>query len=1089
MLYDRYAEKIRRYAQIRDNILRYKIPIICTLAAIIVAWSGFLITKGIITEQISGDSEYVYGDTVSFKAKALFSDVVFEYSSGGEWSAEVPVLPGEYQVRAVSNQSFGRNNYSDTFSFVINKKQVTLSVKDHSVEWKDIPEITAAGLVKGDVLQGANVTLSGIGVGESVAHIDGNSAVIVNKDGKDMTAAYTVTASDSTVNVVPRSITVVANSVSKEYDGKPVRIDGYTVESGSIWQGHVFDLKLSLDEFSGVGSAIITAESPKVTENGVDVTANYRIDLVSGTASITPRKLTLSTSDLSKEYDGYELRAGVGEYSVGGSGLADGDTLNVTYRTYLVDVGSTVNAIDYYISGNTEDVRSCYDITENFGTLTVTKRKLTMQTGSAQAYYSGDYIENNSLPVIVSGSLVLDHYIALNSWSALRDVERDAEGNVIGIKNDVGIGIWSPSAHSDMRRNYDITWEYGTLTVLPRKLTISLYDKTTVYNGMRVVLNTADYSIASGMLSDHYYEVYIEGNMINANDGENYTVNVTVLRNAKEDVTNNFELDVRGTNGEYSKLTIKKRPLRYSTVSDTWEYDGNAHTNDKLKIESSALASGHSVSVQSASSITNVLYDGNGNVTGIDNVVSFKILDANGKDVTVNYDISLGSKGRLVVTPRAITVISGSGSKTYDGTPLTVPYADGDGLVLSHNIKVLTYSTMTNVIRASYNKSHVLHAENVITFIIVDKNGADVTANYCYGDKGYGGAVQYGTLIIYPRHVEIISESGRWTYDRASHSANGYTVTPYENEWGILSQHRLNEKAFSINNSMIGVGNKENVISINSGYDLYTGFIFDGTGADVTENYDISLVSGVLVIEPIVITITPDYVGDEYDAQEHFASTYSSSGKLLDGDIGVIYARMSGSGIDYGTYSSNVSVAVVMDEFGVGVWDNGKMTHYAFVDSTRPMYVMLSDGSYLRIYSNGRVVEVSSASGALNYTTIHKDLDGDSSDLCNYSINAEAGVINIRKRKITITCESKTETYYEGKVLTSPGCRISNGTAAEGHTFDAIAFARATEKGVAVENTVSIEDIIITNSEGENITEQVINNYDIKIISGWLLMV
>ena len=45
MLYDQYAKKIKRYADIRDAVLRFKIPIICVLAIIIALCDVVLVVK------------------------------------------------------------------------------------------------------------------------------------------------------------------------------------------------------------------------------------------------------------------------------------------------------------------------------------------------------------------------------------------------------------------------------------------------------------------------------------------------------------------------------------------------------------------------------------------------------------------------------------------------------------------------------------------------------------------------------------------------------------------------------------------------------------------------------------------------------------------------------------------------------------------------------------------------------------------------------------------------------------------------------------------------------------------------------------
>ena len=1368
MLYEEYARKIRRYAQIRDSILRFKIPIICALAAILAAVSGFLITKGTVTEQISGDDEYVYGDNLSFGAKALFSDVTYEYFDGAEWSTDEPFMPGEYQVRAVTERSFGRNGYSDSFSFVISQRSATLSVSDKSVQWKDAPSTRATGLVKGDTLESATARLENESVGDTTADVDCDSAVIRTKSGYDVTAAYILTTQTTDITVIPRRITVTVNSVSREYDGTPVTADGYKVTTGSLWGDHALNVSLSLEELVDVGTAQIKATGYTIYEGGEDVTANYTVTVNSGRATVEPRKIIISSSGATKKYDGYalelpsyslsntvpecdELTVSVydtpivkpasrrhitgytlrgkdgkdvsknyvitvdsgmlivtkrtltvttgsasktydgqplntgGHYTLGGDGLADKNDFRFRAYASVTDAKTIDNIIDYALA-NPE----CYDVTDNFGKLTVTKRKITVSTPSTEpkeydgisvstgraytiggdglvsesdftlkdyvtvknagnhenritysvtnnyevtetnfgrivitkrkitlktatktAYYDGSYLEDNQ-PIVLKGSFVEGHYVGVQSWESLRDVQRDENGNVVGVQNKIFTWAIVSDYEGNVTSNYEVDWEYGTLTVLPLKLEIlvdnimkeydgtgvdtlsargvwskldnqgfysynclysvmrdgkyidiigrlsvrlnavyngnvtenrpfeirysitngeditgnydvtvryvggdsgyitvtpyvinvNIYDKTVIYNGQRVDVGRSDYSTDKDVIAGHKLTVSIVGDFINANgDGEKYTVAFDVGA-----YTGNYKFNVKGTSGIYSTLKINKRPFRYYTWNYDWEYDGREHSQPIIAIEVSGadigLASTHMWDAVSSTVpfITNVLYDGDGNVIGIKNKFDIWIYDRNGEDVTANYDLRCTKYGELIVYPRAVEIVSYSGEKIYDGTPLTARGVNSYRVLDAHSVYVLTYETMTDVLRDSIDKSIILSKYNVITFQIGywtegadgDNVWVDLTSNYCFGDKGYGGYLDYGTLTVYPRPFTITTSSGSWTYDRAPHSNSEYEVSELGELDGILATHRLNADAFTLNTKRTAVGSSRNILSYNSGYGKYIGLVLDANGKDVSENYELELIYGRLTVKPIEITVTPKFVGVEYDNKTHFATGYRQTGKLLSGDAGIVYVDYEGSGLTVGEYQSTVRVAVIRDEFGFGVWYGGAMTYHVFKDDQRPMYVEIGiDGEYLKITKDGTVTTVF-IDGYVDYNDAYQYVDaqsGETYSMCSYRIIAKSGQISIRQRKITITCDSKTETYREGKVLTSNGCRITDGTAAEGHTIIGVASGRAEKQGIKAENTVSINDIIIMDAERNDITTEVIDNYDFEIVSGWLLMI
>ena len=147
------------------------------------------------------------------------------------------------------------------------------------------------------------------------------------------------------------------------------------------------------------------------------------------------------------------------------------------------------------------------------------------------------------------------------------------------------------------------------------------------------------------------------------NVGEALNTPICRVSNASgADVTENYNILCMD-----GKLTVLPRTLVIETASQTKEYDGTPLQNHTYYfLSESDLLEGHrveSVMFPEQSYIVNVGVLSN-------EIASVKIVDESGNDVSYNYELQ-PRLGELSITPRPITVRSGSAAKDYDGTPLT----------------------------------------------------------------------------------------------------------------------------------------------------------------------------------------------------------------------------------------------------------------------------------------------------------------------------------------------------------------------------------------------------------------------------------
>ena len=162
----------------------------------------------------------------------------------------------------------------------------------------------------------------------------------------------------------------------------------------------------------------------------------------------------------------------------------------------------------------------------------------------------------------------------------------------------------------------------------------------------------------------------------------------------------------------------EKTPLTLKTTSKEKFYDGTALVGDKDAIQlEGLLKDGHEIIYEGFKSITNVGKQAN--------AVKYKIVDANGVDVTSEYDIKT-EYSYLTVKPRQLTIVTLDKKKVYDGSPLTSNELTSSGLINSHRIECDFIGEQTRPGSSA----------NIITNVtIYDQNNNDVTANYVINYK------------------------------------------------------------------------------------------------------------------------------------------------------------------------------------------------------------------------------------------------------------------------------------------------------------------------------------------------------------------
>ena len=756
MLYSKYKVKVARQMKILSALIKYKWLIMGIATFCIVFTSIFLGVQGVITDDGSGMlvTEVTYGESVEYDAKALLSGVAYQYRKIGntEWTDAKPDKVGEYEVRAVTTRSFGQKNYGKAFRFTINPQKTEVTLASATGVYGDKPSITA-NLAYSDKIVDFDFRYAEIADRKTTLSIDPASFVVQNAAGEDVSSQYEFSFADTEYALQQREITFASGSEQFIYAETEYSFEKYEIPSGSL----AFDdvATVSFDKtISSVGKEANSFEVTVTTAAGDDVTDLYAVTKNYGELRVIGKNIIITgKTDAEIIYDGKE-HTDDGFTLDGNTPIVPSHEIRVKETTFATEAGEYTNEMTFEIvdaEGN--DVTDCYDLNVTPGKFTIKPRPINVTTADKEFTYDGtaQFYEGCEADDLVEG-----HVLSVTSHTEITNVTKGKVANKLTVKVMNG--------ETDVTANYylpDENYTYGALTMLPRKITVTANGDTFTYDG--AAHSSTEFTVAEpdGLVGGHEAAV-IAGTVktlttVGKTDNE---FAVAIMANG-EPVTDNYEITY-----DLGTLEVTKRKVKITTPTEEFVYDGAAHSSTahaNFVIGEGEncypLVDGHTIApadISAVPTITNV-FDGE---NGVANEFVIKIVDADGNDVTENYDTEDISFGTLKVTPRPVTVKADDDEKTYDGTPLeNAGCTPGDsaadsGLVDGHELIAKAEGTITNAGTA----------ENVVNepAQIFAANGDDVTRNY---DIKY----DKGTLTVTPRDIIVTTDDGTFVYDGDEH--------------------------------------------------------------------------------------------------------------------------------------------------------------------------------------------------------------------------------------------------------------------------------------------------------------------------------
>ena len=547
---------------------------------------------------------------------------------------------------------------------------------------------------------------------------------------------YTLTEDLGTLKVLANTdydaeVILYTNFIMDNYTGQPLKDD--TVEVEGLPEGYTLVATVTGSQ-TDAGSSNNTVKSYKIfDESGTDVTSHFtNVTIEEGTLMVFPANATITTGSANKVYDGTPLTST--EATI--EGLVNGETATVAATGTITEPGKTNNTykIDW---GNTKS--SNYDIEESLGTLTVDKLELAIDLGNVTTDYSGSPAIPNPTLTYVNGahagetvtgsrlrsmSVVFRFHLFTGDTVDLSITGMEAAAGTYTLETEV-------TFPEEAKDRYTVTSTTGTtMTVNPAQLTIIIGSASKAYDGE--ALTCTDVTV-EGLADGDEITITPAGTITDVGEAQNtYTIDWGEVN--KDNYTITEELGTLEITKNDTEITI-------TAASASKTYDGKELTANTVEV--SGLPGALTCEAVVSGTQTDA---GNSENT----VTSYKILDKDGKDVTVNFTRITTKAGTLTVDPAPLTVTTGSDSKKYDGAPLTKDEAAITGLMNGETATVTATGTITDIGTATNTHNDIFwgtakEANYTITeelgTLEITVNDTEITFTAASASKTYDGTV------------------------------------------------------------------------------------------------------------------------------------------------------------------------------------------------------------------------------------------------------------------------------------------------------------------------------------------------------------
>ena len=390
--------------------------------------------------------------------------------------------------------------------------------------------------------------------------------------------------------------------------------------------------------------------SPSSTQQGYDITG--------GNLKIAPAPLTVTTENVTKNYDGTPSAVGGGPQVTQGTVYAGDRVVGGTYAFTDVNAGSgnkTVTVRDVRVIDGNDGNNYALTLLNNT-TSTINPAPLVVSTRDVIKTYDGTDSALGAAAAVADSRLykLYKDDSLVGGTFAFTDPNAGAGNKTVTVSN-VTVNDGNGG------RNYTLVLaDNKTSTINPAPLVLGVDDVSKTYDGTVSAAGTV--RTLNGRL---YNNDALAGGVFTFSDqnaGDNKTVNissVSVLKPNNDNNTGNYAITYRPN----TTSRISRAPFNVIVDQVVKTYDGtNAVSGFPVTIKDRIF--GNDSLVSGIASFADRNAGNNKTVT----VKDMRIIDGNTRDESSNYDVTIVPNRTSRIDPAALTVGVNDVVKTYDGT-------------------------------------------------------------------------------------------------------------------------------------------------------------------------------------------------------------------------------------------------------------------------------------------------------------------------------------------------------------------------------------------------------------------------------------
>ena len=776
-----------------------------------------------------------------------------------------------------------KNTFSYTPKNGTNPDNYTITKEEGTLEVTPVTEkvvVTITGNTGGEKYTGKEQTVSGYKVSidnklykkayfkfTGTAEVKGTNAGnypmgLTASDFANVSKNFTnveFVVTDGALDIAKRDVTLTSATDSKPYDGTPLTNNGITVDGDGFVEGEGVAYNVTGSQTDeGTSDNTFTYELNKGTNKD-----NYNITQVTGKLTVKADEnevvVTITGNTKSEKYSGKEQTVTDYTVSIDSKTYTKKDfSFKGTAEAKGTDVGTYkmgLKASDFV--NNNKNFKKVTFVVKD-GTLEITKRDVTLTSGSSSRSYTGSALTNEN--VTVSG----DGFVK----------GEGATYDVTGTITDVGTidnDFTYTLDKGTKKENYNISTVPGELEITPvdEEVVVTIQGNTDSkpYNGIEQ--KVTDYKVVS--ISNTLYtseNVGLKDGVLAEAKGTNagtYAMGLTAdgfINNSKNFTNVRFEV----TDGS---LKIAKRNVTLTSADDSKPYDGNPLTNKNVTVGGDGFVNGQGASYDVIGTITNV--------GTTENTFSYTLNE--GTDAG-NYNITTDN-GTLEVMPVTAKV-----TVTIKGNTDSQKYTGKEQNVTGYDVKEISNPLYTKD-DFTFSGEATAKGTNAGTYPmgLTASDFANVSKNFTNVEF----KVEDGSLTIAKRDVTLTSADDSKPYDGKALTNDTITVGGD----GFVEGEGA---TYNVTGSQTKVGSSDNK------------FTYTPNAGTSKDNYNITKVEGKLTVtaddKEVVVTITGKNKTEKYSGTEQTVTDYTvtSSNPLYTENDFTFSGKAEAKGTDAGTY-------------------------------------------------------------------------------------------------------------------------------------------------------------------------------------------